>query len=251
MQIHETKKRSIEERENAIIELVDKTNADIEAYNGGGVPVYNPEYLKVALKESGEALMSELGKDVPYQFGPEGSQEYLYASQMYRHAIYTSNKVCEALFQLSCAIVEIPSFRKMVESDLDNLLAPPNWRNGHHYTFGNKVLKGGRIQMCVKEHCGSEEFIDDPEYWRDVVHDLSAEDKAKEDDFVVKISELAQYYEKSKAQEFNLIKTKELSLLKVEEVNLLKIGGWEISLSKACEWIKKEWEKFTDWLGFR
>ena len=246
MQIHEAKKRDVEERENAITELVAKTNADIEAYNNDGVPVYNPEYLKVALRESGEALMSELGKDVPYPFGPEGSQEYLYASQMYGHAIYTSNKVCEALFQLSCAIGEIPLFRKVVIKDLDNLLTPPNWKSGHRYTFGDKVMKGGRIQMCVKEH-ESEEFIDDPGYWRDVVAELSAEDKAREDDFKVKISgELVQ-----KTDE----RTKKSSLVHIEQVVVkiennslyIKIGNWEMDLSKALGWLLEWLEKIKAW----
>ena len=237
MQIHEAKKRDIEERENAITELVAKTNADIEAYNNDGVPVYNPEYLKVALRESGEALMSELHKDVPYPFGPEGSQEYLYASQMYGHAIYTSNKVCEALFQLGYTLGEIPSFSKVVEKDLDNLLTPPNWKSGHRYTIGDKVMKGGRIQMCVKEH-ESEEFIDDPGYWRDVVSELSAEDKAREDDFKGKISgELVRETDE---------RTKESSLVRIghQEVKFEKgsITFFNIDFSKALEWIEKMWD---------
>lgn len=237
MQIHEAKKRDIEERENAITELVAKTNADIEAYNNDGVPVYNPEYLKVALRESGEALMSELHKDVPYPFGPEGSQEYLYASQMYGHAIYTSNKVCEALFQLGYTLGEIPSFSKVVEKDLDNLLTSPNWKSGHRYTIGDKVMKGGRIQMCVKEH-ESEEFIDDPGYWRDVVSELSAEDKAREDDFKGKISgELVRETDE---------RTKESSLVRIghQEVKFEKgsITFFNIDFSKALEWIEKMWD---------
>lgn len=192
MNPHDAKKRLFEEREKSVNEWIAKTDAYIEAYTRiGGVPNDNPEELKRGIKESRDALMSALNEDVPYPFGPAGSQMYLDAERMFRHAIYIANKASEAYFQLRYEIGDISADSKIEEKDLDSLLPPPNWNGQHRYIFGDKVLRNGRIRMCVKEH-ESKEFIDNPGYWRDVVAELSQADKEKKKALTLSIPEWAQ-----------------------------------------------------------
>ncbi len=242
------RKRLLEEKKKPVNEFIDNTNAYIEAHSSGGVPVHNPEYLKKGLEESGADLINATNTDLPWSLETEGSQKPLDALRMLQQVKYMLNKAHEAYWQLCYETGEIPSFSKIVQENLDNHITPPNWKEQQHYTFGDRVLRNGRIQMCVKEHDGNEEFLDNPRYWRDMVAKLSVLDKKLEDEYRLKVSKLVQQDEKSDAPEFNVVKTEEFNLIK--EFTLLKIGDWKIDLPKALEWIKKVWEKTKAWWNF-
>ena len=178
----EDRQRLLKEREKPVKEWIDKTNSYIADIRDGRIPSHSPEDLKRGLKKSGDDLFNALIKGA---FGP-------YESTGSLHAGYIVNKANEASFQLCCETGEIPDDEKLEQRNLDSLLPPPNWKEQHCYTFGDKVLKNGRIQMCVKEHNGNEEFLDNPRYWRDVVAKIKDSDKERKRDLRIPKSDSEQ-----------------------------------------------------------
>lgn len=233
------RKRLIEEKKKPVNESIDNTNAYIEAHSSGGIPVHNPEYLKKRLEESREDLFNATNTDLPWLSGVEASQKIWDVLRILKQVEYLLNKAHEAYWQLCYEIGEIPPSSKIVQENLDNHITPPNWKEKQHYTFGNRILRNGRIQMCVKEHDGNEEFLDNPRYWRDMVAKLSVLDKKLEDEYRLKVSKLVQKDEKHDVSELNIVKTERLYLIK--EFTLLKIGDWEC-FRQGWEWIKAWWK---------